>query len=446
LKKSDPAVVEVICRDQFHYLLLKGSATFELPPGDYRMEAYRGFFYTPAEETFTLKPETSSEVRLKLEPWIGADRAEWISADDHIHLTRERADDPLFLSWLEAEDLTVGNFLQLQRQMDAAPQYGFGRWAEARRRGYAIRSGHESRNEFWGHVNILGPRRLTRPLSTGLMYANTAESYPFPALLFAAGRKEGATVGYAHFFQKPQRSAIYMDAALGNIDFVEVFQFGVLKVEPWYELLNAGFHVTGIAGSDFPVNLNGRLPWPNWLPLVGPERALVKARPSESSYETWARGVHEGKVMVTNGPVVELDFDEATGMATAAAAFYRPIEAIEIVRNGEVIASGSPAGSSGKVEARVACAQSCWIAARTRVRKLDGDPETLPVLQAHTNPRYLQRDGRPVRVASARARVAAKWEEELAFYRSAGIAFGSDARQREFFEMAERALAEMRRP
>ena len=40
----------------------------------------------------------------------------------------------------------------------------------------------------------------------------------------------------------------------GGVDFVEVFQFGELKSDPWYELLNAGFRVTGIAGSDFPAN------------------------------------------------------------------------------------------------------------------------------------------------------------------------------------------------
>ncbi|MEZ5353354.1 MAG: CehA/McbA family metallohydrolase [Bryobacteraceae bacterium] len=437
LRVPDPAVIEVICRDEYHYLLLKGRARFQLPPGEYTLEAYRGFFYTPATESFTLKPDETRTVTLTLRPWKGSKPDEWISADDHIHLTRERGDDPLFLSWLEAEDLTVGNFLQLQRQMDAAPQYGFGPAAEARRRGYAIRSGHESRNEFWGHINILGPRRLTRPLSTGLMYANTTESYPFPSLLFAAGKREGATVGFAHFFQKPQHSTILMDSALGNIDFVEVFQFGVLKLEPWYELLNAGIRVTGIAGSDFPVNLNGRTPWPHWLPLIGPERALVKARPSETSYETWARGVREGSVMVTNGPLVELAFDRSTGVAIATAGFYRPLEAVEIVRNGQVIASAE----GTRVEARIECAESCWIAARTRARKSDLDPPTLPTLQAHTNPVYLLRDGKPVRVTADRRRVAAKWEEELAYYRSANVVFPGAAQRQEFFDLAERALA-----
>jgi len=435
-RSADPKLLEVVAADQFHYLLLKGEASIVLPPGKYKIEAYRGLFYKPAFDEFELKPNETRKLELTLAPWPGADPGAWISADDHIHLTRTRAENHVYLGWLEAEDLTVGNFLQLQRQMDAAPQYAFGRAGEVKRRGYVIRPGHESRNEYWGHINILGPERLIRPLSTGLMYANTPESWPYPSLLFAEGRKAGGTVGYAHFFQKPQHSTIYMDAALGNIDFVEVFQFGVLKTDAWYELLNAGIRVTGIAGSDFPVNLGRMRPWPNWLPLLGPERAVVKGRPGENSWETWARGVREGRVMVSNGPIVELDLDPNTGAATASAAFYRSLEALEIVRNGEVIASSR----GPRVETRVDQAESCWVAARVRAETFPGEP----VIQAHTNPVYLLKDGKPVAVPSARRSLSAKWQEELAYYRGAGIDFGGAQRRREFFEQAERALSRLR--
>ena len=434
-RTPDPATMEVVAADQYHYLLLKGAGRFYLPPGKYRIDAYRGLFFTPARVEFELAAGRTTRVALPLTAWT--DPGAWISADDHIHLTRARRHDAPYLSWLQAEDLTVANFLELQRQMHAAVQYGFGRAAEARRAGgYTIRSGHESRNEFWGHINILGPGRMIEPLSTGAMYANSPESYPFPAILFAAGRQAGATVGYAHFFERPQHSAIYMDAALGHIDFAEVFQFGVLKTGPWYELLNAGLRVTGIAGSDFPVPLERRKPWPHWLPLLGPERALVKAKPGENSYDAWARGVREGRVVVTNGPLVELEM--AGNIATASASFDRPLERLEIVRNGMVVASGP----GPTLTAPIDNAASCWVAARVRARHEPDEPE----LWGHTNPAYLLRDGRPVRVATARQAVAAKWEEQLAAFRAAGILFPDEARRREFFDMAERALTELRRP
>src|SRR5262249_43786261 len=205
-----------------------------------------------------------------------------------------------------------GNFLQLQRQADAAVQYGFGRDAEARVPGYSVRSGEEARSEFYGHVNLLGPERLVRPLSVGTMYANTPTAYPFPNRLFASGRSVGAAVGYAHFDGSMKHSTLPLDLALGGVDFIEVFQFGELKADRWYELLNAGFRVTGIAGSDFPANLSRFRPWPRAVPLLGPERALVMANaakgddPGRSAYDAWVEGVRRGAVVVSDGPLLDL--------------------------------------------------------------------------------------------------------------------------------------------
>ena len=235
-----------------------------------------------------------------------------------------------------------------------------------------------------------------------------------------------------------------MDLTLSHLDFIEVFQFGVLKSQEWYELLNAGFQVTGIAGSDFPVPLNNRKPWPRWLPLLGPERTLVKARAAGSSYDAWAAGVRSGSVVVSNGPLLEMQVDKATGAATASASFFRPLVNLEIVSNGVVIAAVPGDGKRTRltVSTQLKCEQSCWVAARTVARKNDGEPD----IQAHTNPVYLLVGGRPVMVRAARESVVKQWEAELAWYRSASLVFGDEARRREFFERGERTLSELRLP
>src|SRR5207247_10018 len=186
------------------------------------------------------------------------------------------------------------------------------------------------------------------------VYANSAEAYPFPNVLFQQGRRLGATIGYAHFDGAMDHSALPMDLALGGVDFVEVYQFGVLKTEPWYELLNAGFRVTGIAGSDFPANLARSKPWPRSIPLLGPERTLVRgdADAKTSAYDRWAEGVRKGAVVVSNGPLLDLTIDdrgpgqvldwdgESTEVrAIAEAVFSRPIEALELIVNGRVVSS-----------------------------------------------------------------------------------------------------------
>jgi hypothetical protein len=447
-RTADPKTLEITCNEQSHFVLLAGSGAFDLPPGNYRVEAYRGTFYRPASQTFELKPRESKRVDLDLAP-IDGPHEEWLAGDDHIHLTRAAEDDAVFLAWAQAEDLAVGNFLQLQRQMDAAVQYGFGRAGEARAPGYSIRPGHESRSAFYGHVNLLGGRELIRPLSVGVEYANSPEAYPFPQVLFDQGRAIGATVGYAHFDGSQKHSTLLMDLALGKIDFIEVFQFGVLKTEPWYELLNAGLRVTGIAGSDFPVPLNNRKPWPRSIPLLGPERTLVKAKAGESAYDAWAAGVREGRVVVTNGPLLELSVagkepgaeiswsgGTFTAEGVARAYWHRPVDKIEIVMNGKVVAETRGAGP---LTFRVPLRESAWIAARTAAAPGEDEPEIV----AHTNPVYCLRDGRPVALIEAREAVRKQWAIQAAYFRSPALSLNEEQR-RELLRKVEETEARLR--
>ena len=435
-----PRTLEVTSGDESHFLLLDGRAEYDLPQGSYRVEAYRGTLHKPASAEFRLKAGERRNVTLTLEPLAGA--RDWLAGDDHIHLTRAPEDDTVFLKWLEAEDLAAGNFLQLQRQMDASVQYGFGDAAEARGRGYSIRSGHESRSHHYGHINLLGASRILRPLSVGEVYANAPGAFPFPAALFEEGRKLGAVVGYAHFEGSQPHSTLLMDLALGTIDFTEVFQFGVLKMDAWYELLNAGLRVTGIAGSDFPVPLNRARPWPRAIPLLGPERTFVKTAPGASAYKAWAEGVRSGRVVVSNGPLLDLRVNGHGPGETLSAPFAegevtvistRPILKMEIVANGRVVASRTEGHS---LTFRVPLEESAWIAARAQARNESGEPE----IWAHTNPIYVRKDGKPVHVPAARKSVAARWRAERDYYRSANLPFDTPEQSRLFQEKADQAL------
>lgn len=438
-RAAAPAVLEVTAKDLSHFFLLSGAAGFDLPAGKYRIEAYRGLFYKPYREEFELQANQTREITLRMENWAGAAASEYLSGDDHIHLVRDREDDALFLQWLQAEDLNAGNFLQLQRQSDAAQQYGFGPQAEARSGRYSIRSGHESRSEFFGHINLLGGRELIRPLSIGSMYANSPELPVYPHVLFGLGKKVGATVGFAHFDGSMPHSTLLMDVALGALDFVEVFQFGVLKTEPWYALLNAGFRVHGIAGSDFPGSLTRTDPKTHSraIPLLGPERYLVKAGGAGSAYEQWAAGIRRGEGLVTNGPLVELTV--RGNELHAAAKFYRPLQSLEIVANGKVIARSS--GTALTVQLSVV--GPVWVAARASAGP--DFPGAATEIQAHTNPVFLAWDGKPP-LPEARRALAARWQAEMDYYRSApALVFPTPAVREQFFADAAKALAVLSR-
>ncbi len=455
-----PKTLEVTASDESHFILLEGRATFDLPAAEnYRLEVYRGFFYKPVVEEFSLEAEKTRRITAKLDPIAPGRQQEWLAADGHIHLMRDQKDDDVFLRWLQAEDLAVGNFLELQRQQHAALQYAYGREGEARLPRYAIRSGHESRSAFYGHTLFLGPEKMIRPLSIGSELANSPEAYPFPTILFREGRRLGAVTGFAHlrnYRGDIPHTTLLMNLARNTIDFVELFQFGDLALDKWYQLLNAGFRVVGLAGSDFPVPLyapyprsTGRQgPWLREIPLLGPERALVKAAPGESAYEAWAEGVRRGAVVLTNGPLLEfsangessgavLKWSEGTHTVegTATAVFHRPIEKVEIVVNGEVVATKAGDGGSTEISLhyKVPIDASSWIAARAKAASRPKEPETW----AHANPVYFLKEGKPVYVEAARTAVRDIWEEETAYYKSPSFVFERVEHRRELLKLVE---------
>ena len=457
----NPKTLEITALDVSHFILLEGAATFDLPAAaDYRIEAHHGTFFKPAVMEFSLSAEEDRRIVLKVEPIAAGRQDDWLAADDHIHLMRAKQDDAVFLKWMEAEDLAVGNFLELQRQQHAALQYAFGRQGEARLPGVAIRSGHESRSRFYGHTIFLGPDKMVRPLSIGDTYANSPEAYPFPALLFEQRRKLGGVVGFAHFYGSQPNSTLIMNLARNTIDFVELFQFGQLHTEPWYELLNAGFRVVGNAGSDFPANLPRLDPYPRAIPLLGPERAFVKARAGDSAYDAWAEGIRKGAALVSNGPLLEFSVDgkqsgevvpwqgaEKALRGTATAAFYRPIQKLEIVVNGEVVASRSGDGARTELSLPFdfTLKKSSWISARAQAESQEDEPD----IRAHANPVYFLKDGKPVHIESDREAVRLRWEKEAAYFRGSSLVFAQASQREELLTRVEetsKILAEPQAP
>ena len=447
-----PGTLEINLKNQWHDLLLEGSATFDIPAwDDYRLEAYRGFFWEPGTEHFALRPGEKKTVVVKLRPIAPGRQEKWISGDEHIHLMRSRKDDDVFLKWLRAEDLNVAMFLTGMRQQHFGVQYGFGREGEARMPGYSIRSGQETRSEFYGHTLLFGQDRLIEPVSIGSTYSNTPWAYPFPPAYFKEGQEAGAIVGYAHLHGSLPHSQLLLNLVLNKLDFVEMLQYGWIKTKAWYQLLNAGLRVVGTAGCDFPDPHNHFQPWPRHLPLLGPERTLVKADAGDSAYEAWANGIRRGAVVISNGPLLEFEVEgEPPGKiftwrgasrgvhAKATAVFYRPLVKLELVMNGKVVAAVEGDGKQRELTlpAALTIDESAWIAARVKSVSYEGEPE----IWAHANPVYLLRDGKPVYVKRDRDALRNRWAPEVEYYRTGGLQFEKESQREELMRMAEETL------
>ncbi|MBL8174585.1 MAG: hypothetical protein JNK48_07945, partial [Bryobacterales bacterium] len=122
------------------------------------------------------------------------------------------------------------------------------------------------------------------------------------------------------------------------------------------------------------------------------------------------------------------------------ARFFRPLDKLEIVANGQVIASAGP-GASLTAQAAIPAAGPVWIAARAIAKP---DTEGAPGIQAHTNPRYLRWTGAPPN-REARNLLAARWQAEVDYFQTAPLVFPNDAERRTFFDRAQQALSTLRR-
>jgi hypothetical protein len=122
--------------------------------------------------------------------------------------------------------------------------------------------------------------------------------------------------------------------------------------------------------------------------------------------------------------------------------FHRPIETLEIVANGQVVAARAGDGTATELTLpfSVDTSDSTWIAARASSPKLEHEPD----IRAHTNPVYVLRGGRRVRVDAARRAVLARWEREAEYYRQGGLSFADESRRRELLEKVDAAINTLR--
>jgi hypothetical protein len=138
--------------------------------------------------------------------------------------------------------------------------------------------------------------------------------------------------------------------------------------------------------------------------------------------QAWCDGVRRGRTFVTNGPMLRFTVDgheagneisakpgavlRVEGSATSAVA----VEQLELIVNGEVVASAGAANGRASIAHDLRVSESCWVALRCRGPRDERvlDPEGA---FAHTSPIYVDAGG-PVRREDAAAYFV-EWIERL---------------------------------
>ncbi len=333
----------------------------------------------------------------------------------------------------EAEDLHVVENLIVNKEQ-RIPDVAFfrGRLDPVSTATTLVKHDEEYHTSWWGHTGHLGlTKSLILPNYAG--YFNTAAASLFPdnSTILDLAHAQDAVSGYVHPFDPPPPDpdgadpltyALPVDVALGKVDYLEVVGFSDHRVtaDVWYRLLNTGFRVPAGGGTDAMAN------YASLRGPVGMNRVFVRSG-AKLDYRAWLAALKAGRTFATNGPLLSFTLDgRDVGDEVALPAGGRnltakvrmhsivPVEKLEIVSNGAVVATvpTAPGGTRADATIAIPVSKSGWYVLRAWSA---GSAE--PVLDiypyATTSPIYVTMDGRPVRNAGD-ASYFIRWIERIA--------------------------------
>jgi len=391
-------------------------------------QVLKGFEYGIAGGEFTAAAARDGILNIPISRWSSLAERGWYSGDIHIHHIAPKT----CRVEMDAEDLNVANILTSDFTQDQAEFEGrLNAHSGSRSLIYVTQ---EFRNDHLGHMCLLNLKQLIEPVKTRQPYA-----YPLHAQVCDRAHEQGAYVSWAHFPSMPSLESP-LDVAMEKLDGLEILcvleprelPVYVRKLVPemtansglrmWYRYLNCGFQLTATAGTDKMTT----------FVTVGANRVYAHVE-GEFTYQSWVDALKRGCTFVTNSPMLmltvnghepgaRLSLDSRKNRALeihARADSQLPYDKLEIVRNGEVIATATPSGPRHTAEIRLEhpLKGSCWIAARAmedlgrypgvefgKIHRAEGTlfsglygtrrPENV---FAHTSPVYAIVDGKNIR-------------------------------------------------
>ncbi|MCA9131600.1 MAG: CehA/McbA family metallohydrolase, partial [Planctomycetales bacterium] len=382
-----------------------GRASLQVPAGAVRVEVWKGFEFQPHTLTTTALAGQTQELQLQLSRSVPMQPHDYWSGDPHIHIQRmDEADDRKILGLMKAEDIHVGSILAynepagpyagLMNRMEAPQRQGTGRRSTRADGSYVIQSAQEYRSAHYGHLNLYLLDELVMPGQS-----HNADNWPPFGQVGQMARALGGVSLYAHGGYAQE---IYADVAQGNVDGVELLQFGVYRgigLTDWYHILNSGFRFPAMGACDYPA-----------CRKLGDCKTYVRLPAVETTpdFEQWTRGMAAGHSFFTNGPMLLFTVDgkhpgeridiakNATARVTArlkVRSEVAPVTHVQLIGNGRIIhemvvPKNQGMGSWLELELPVEITSSSWLAARAYSLSELGTPDA----EAHTNPVWIYQD------------------------------------------------------
>jgi len=393
------------------YFYSSGSFSCLVPAGKLVLTVKRGFEYREIVDSVTVRADTSIVVGLAR--MISMDTLGWYGGDAHVHINHvggyyvlHPEDAHLMAS---AEGLSIVNCLDDDYYFTGAP-------ATCSTPDCWVYMSEEMRSSSWGHMGLLGLRRVVPPLSS-IWWPMTMD------IADSVHAQQGALVVSAHPVSSDNFTQVEswpgngiarelpVDCVAHRIDAVDVMSYsnchnGGIELDTWYRLLNCGFRLPASAGTDAAMNRLDSSP-------LGGFRSYARIAGDVVSPAAWFEALAAGRTFVTNGPLITRF--EIGGLASGdSCRFAGPgavvsgeisvrsvyaISRVEIVRNGAVAATLNIDPPRGTVDTSfsVSLFESSWVAARVYGDKR-GWITAGNFLFAHTSPVYFTVGGRRVLV------------------------------------------------
>ena len=381
------------------FAYVPGRFQTDMPVGEVYVEINKGFEYEPVRKRLQIRAG-QRQLNLAINRWRDLRKEGWVTADTHVHFISPQT------AWLEGqgEGLNLINLLASQwgRLFTNAADIS-GQLSGCSGDDTLVWVGTENRHHLLGHISMLGTHGdPVYPMCAGgpgEAYIGDPDIMTMTQWAQTCKERDGVVIR-PHFPGPSCEEPVYF--ALGQLDGTELRNFanpdsGSLDefcFKEWYRYLNCGYRTAAVGGTD---KMSAGMP-------VGGVRTYARLGRSQGfTFENWGRAIRAGRTFTTSGPLLDLQVDghsigdeiripgrRATVEVEARAECAWPIDLLEVVVNGTVVAAASSRRGARALSLReqVRLEGSCWIAARcgsrTRVN------HCWPIhLGAHTSPIYV---------------------------------------------------------
>lgn len=350
---------------QITYACIDGACEGWLPRGEVVVDVARGYEYDPLRTKVNIEPG-QQELTLRIKRWTNMNRQRWYSGDSHVHFLSPQGSH----RESQAEDLNIVNLLQSQWGALFTNTEDFtGSPSISRDGSNIVYVSQENRQHLLGHMILWGLKERIMPwCSDGPTEAELAGTMQTTLSYWAdQAHEQGGTVILPHFPAPNGEPAALI--ATGRIDGVEMILHMKFNHIDYYRYLNCGYRIPLLAGTD---KMSSDV-------AVGMYRTYAYVpEDREFNYDNWRKSVVAGRTFATGGPMINISVDghsigdtvEMSGPGTveveAWAESIFPIHTLEIIQNGQVVASTENAGGTRRLELKekIKIDGHSWLAAR----------------------------------------------------------------------------------